>query len=137
MNIEEINNILSDYQKLINRVEEIVTLLNKLKIAEKFKSLPFIEKIYFDNELINVHSQDYYGGQTDDRSIELPIIFLTMSDNEISDYVYLESKKIEEEKAEQKRKLLEKTQQDKDKKDFEEYQRLRSKFEHMPVDEKL
>lgn len=127
MKLEEINEIVSNYYKLVVLAKE------KIKIIEEFDSqyctARGIEEISFESDYVNVKCDNSCRGCYDTLYFSFPISFLTKNEDELKNIViYDKELRLEKErKAKEESKLKEK--QDAEQRDLEQYKRLKEKFE--------
>jgi len=127
MNIDKINETISNYDKLV------ALATSKIKIIEKLDNLyntaRRIEDIYFCDDLVNVVCDDTRMGCYDTIYFDFPLEWLSKTDSEIEEIVLIEKElRFEKErKAKEEKKLKEK--KDAEQLEFEQYKRLKDKFE--------
>lgn len=127
MNIDKINETISNYNELV------ALATSKIKIIEildnRYNTARRIEDIYFGDDLVNVVCDDTFMGCYDSRYFEFPVEWLSKTDSEIAEIVLIAKElRIEKErKANEEKQLKEK--KDAEQLEFEQYKRLKDKFE--------
>lgn len=127
MNLEQINEIIANYNMLYDLAISKIKILEKLD--KQYNTGNCIEDISFYDDDVLVNCDDSRCGYYDTLSFTFPIIWLTKADAELEELVLIEKElNAEKERIEKEEKQLE----DKKKieqKELEEYQRLKAKFE--------
>lgn len=127
MNLEQINEIITNYNILHNLAISKINVLEKLD--KKYRTGNYIEKITFGDDEVFVYCDDSYRDCYDTLSFSFPITWLSKADAELEELVLIEK----ELNAEKERKAKEEKQLEEKKKteqrELEEYQRLKAKFE--------
>jgi nitrogen fixation protein len=129
MNLERINQIVEDYQKLEEMVKETFSKLCELD-SKKYSSHRYIDKISIEMGIVDVTCDNSWRGCTDYAYYGFPIEWLTLDDVELEKVV--EAKKIERE-AEKRRKEEKKREEERLEREEREYQKylsLKKKFEN-------
>lgn len=127
MDIQEINEILSNYNKLLTLAKEKIEIIEKLD--DKYCTSNGIEEILFDDGLVIVKCDDNSCGLYDSYYFDFPILWLSKSDSELREIIITERelKKEKERKDKEEKKLLKKIQSEQ--REFLLYEKLKSKFE--------
>lgn len=127
MNLKQIKNIISKHNELITLAE------SKIKVIEKFDFQYYtsngVEKISFDNDLVNVQCDDTHMGCYDTYEFNFPIEWLFKTDSELEELVVTarELKKEKERKAEKEMQL--KAKEEAEQRELEQYKRLKEKYD--------
>jgi nitrogen fixation protein len=129
MNLERINQIVEDYQKLEEHVKKTFSKLCELD-SSTYSLDRGIEQIYIERNSIDITCDDSWGGSVDYAYYSFPIEWLTLDDIELEKVV--EAKKIEREEL--KRKLEEEKQEreklEREQREYQKYLSLKKKFEN-------
>jgi hypothetical protein len=129
MNLERINQIVEDYQKLEERIKETFSKLCNID-NKTYHSHRGITQIFIEETSIDITCDDSWGGCTDYAYYSFPIEWLTLDDVELENVV--EAKKIEREEL--KRKLeeekKEKEKLEREEREYQKYLSLKKKFEN-------
>ena len=123
MNLEQINEIIANYNILYNLAISKINVLEKLD--KKYRTGNYIEKIKFGNDEVFVYCDDSYRDCYDTLSFSFPITWLSKADAELEELVELNAEKERKAKEEKQLEYMKKIEQ----KELEEYQRLKAKFE--------
>ncbi len=127
MNIEQIKEVISNYEKLYDLATQKIEVISKLD--PEYDTRRRIENISFYDDSVSVCCDDTFRGCTDTHSFSFPTIWLSKTDLELQELVVNE-RKLREEKS---RKLKEQLELEKKTRKLEqelkEYNRLKSKFE--------
>lgn len=127
MNLEQINEIIANYDKLYALAKY------KIEVIEKFDSqyntARGIEEISFDGDVVWVKCDDSCRGCYDSLSFTFPIAWLSKTDAELEEFVVIqrELKAEKERKAKEEKQLKEKKEAEQ--RELEQYKRLKAKFE--------
>lgn len=128
MKLEEIKDIIDNYEKLYQLATSKIEVLEKLD--SHYSTLRGIENISFYDDVVSVSCDNSCMGCYDTHSFSFPIIWLSKTDSELEEIVIIQK----EFNAENKRKLKEekelKEKQEKEQRQLEQYQLLKAKFEH-------
>jgi hypothetical protein len=129
MNLERINQIVEDYQKLEEHVKKTFSKLCILD-TKAYHLCRGVEKIYFEENTVDLTCDNSWAGHTDYEYYSFPIEWLTFDDIELKEVV--EAKKIEREEL--KRKLeeekKEKEKLEREEREYQKYLSLKKKFEN-------
>lgn len=128
MNIEQINKILSDYDVLIDLVKSKVVVLEMIDRSE-YDTVRGIDKIQFEGESVYVTCDDTSWGCADYSYFEFPIIWLAKTDEELVEIVENNKKVRLETQRIKQAEIDEKVQLENQKREINEYNRLKAKFE--------
>ena len=127
MELNEINKVIADYDRLIQIVESKVAVIEKLDSI--YHTARGIDKVYFENDRVYVHCDNSFRGFTDTLYFDFPILWLTKSDKELEKLVIDERNAREKKKREMNaRKELEDNAR-KEQLELEQYLKLKSKYE--------
>jgi hypothetical protein len=126
MNLEQINEIIDSYGSLLDLAK------SKIKVIEKLDSIYStsrgIEKISFGKDFVYVVCDDSSQGCYDSLFFEFPVSWLLKTDAELEDIILLNKRmKVEQEQREKVEKQL-KAEEELKQREFQQYQRLKSKF---------
>ena len=128
MKLEQIKDIIDNYEKLYQLASSKIEVLEKLD--SQYSTLRGIEDISFYDDVVSVSCDNSCMGCYDTHSFSFPIIWLSINDSELEEIVIIQK----EFNAENKRKLKEekelKEKQEKEQLQLEQYQLLKAKFEH-------
>lgn len=128
MKLEQIKDIIDNYEKLYQLATSKIEVLEKLD--SHYSTLRGIENISFYDDVVSVSCDNSCMGCYDTHSFSFPIIWLSKTDSELEEIVIIQK----EFNAENKRKLKEekelKEKQEKEQRQLEQYQLLKAKFEH-------
>ncbi len=127
MNSDQINETISNYDKLIALAKDKIKILEKADT--KYSTLRGIETITFEDDKVWVKCDDSCRGSYDSHYFDFPISFLSLSDTELTNEVTL----AKELKLENDRKIVEekkiKNAEIQEEKDLILYNKLKAKFE--------
>jgi len=123
MKIDQINNIINDYDKLVD-----LTVL-KIKVIEKLDNHYYtgrrIEDVSFYSDSVSVRCDDSAMGCYDSLSFSFPIIWLTKTDSELEELVTTEK----ELRIKAKEELHLKQKEEQEQRELERYLKLKEKYE--------
>lgn len=127
MNLEQINNIIRDYDKLVALAKSKIEVIERLDY--QYNTARGIEEISFDGDVVWVKCDDSCRGCYDSLSFTFPIAWLSKTDDELNELVVTarELKAKKERKAKEEKQLKEKKEAEQ--RELEQYQRLKAKFE--------
>jgi hypothetical protein len=129
MNLERINQIVEDYQKLEERIKETFSKLCELD-SSVYSLHRGIEQIYIERNSVDITCDSSWGGCTDYAYYSFPIQWLTFDDTQLENVV--NAKKIEREEL--KRKLEEEKKEterlEREEREYQKYLSLKKKFEN-------
>ncbi len=127
MNLEQINEIITNYDKLYALAKSKIKVIEKLD--SQYNTARGIEEISFDGDSVWVMCDDSCMGCCDSLSFTFPIVWLSKTDAELEELVVIarELKMEKERKAKKEKKLKEKKEAEQ--RELEQYQRLKAKFE--------
>ena len=127
MNLEQINEIIANYNMLYDLAKSKIEVIEKLD--KQYNTGDFIQRILFDYDEVFVECDNTCIGCYDTISFTFPIAWLTKTDAELEEIVIIEKelnaekeRKAKEEKQLEQKKIIEQ-------KELEEYQRLKAKYE--------
>jgi len=123
MNLEQINEIIANYDKLYALAESKIEVIEKLD--SQYNTARGIEEISFDGDVVWVKCDDSCKGCYDSLSFTFPIAWLSKTDAELEELVVIQR----ELKSEKERKAKEKEKKEAEQRELEQYQRLKAKFE--------
>lgn len=128
MTQEEVKSAIETYLKLEKLVKEVSNKLEKLDFVQ-YRTGNYIESISFENDLVYVSCDDTYSGcGKDSTTLEFPISWLYLSDEEL-EKVVITAKELRIEKEREKKRLeQEKSKLEKEEIDRKEFERLKEKF---------
>jgi hypothetical protein len=126
MNIEQINKIISDYNQLIIQVKRTIWKLEKLDRGE-YNTARGIETIDFNDNTILVTCNDSYSGCMDYTCFEFPIIWITKTDEELTELVTIAQELRREKERIRQAERDAKVRLEKEQKELNEYNRLKAK----------
>jgi hypothetical protein len=127
MNIEEINGIISNYDKLVALTESKIKVIEKLD--KQYNTARGIEEISFVMDDVLVKCDDSCRGCYDSSFFTFPIVWLSKTDAEVEELVITakELKDEKERKVKKEKQLKEKKEVEQ--RELEQYKRLKAKFE--------
>ena len=128
MKIEEIQKIIDEYNNLILLTKSKIEIISEVDL--KYDIARGIENISFSNGFVTVICDDTCMSCYDTKTFDFPILWLSKDDMELKTIVFTDMT-LRQEKARKKQEekvLLE--QQNIEKMELEEYQRLKVKFEN-------
>ena len=127
MKLEEIKEIIHNYKKLYELATEKIKVIEKLDA--EYTTSRGIEDISFCDDVVIVICNDTRMGCYDTRYFNFPIDWLSKTDAELEELVVIqrELKAEKERKAKEEKQLKEKKESEQ--REFEQYQRLKAKFE--------
>lgn len=128
MNLKQIENTISDYNTLIDLTK------SKIKILENVDEMLYgtgngVEKISFIDDAVSVRCDDSWRGCYDSLSFEFPIKWLSKSDDELEQIVTMKRELRYEEARQYKEEMALKQNGEKEKREWEQYQALKTKYE--------
>jgi len=129
MNLEEINEIIANYDKLNSLTESKIKIMERLD--SKYHTAKGIEEISFsmDEGDVWVECDNSCRGSYDSSSFSFPIAWLAKTDAELAELIVKE-KELNEEKV---RKIKEekelKEKKETEERELKQYQKLKAKFE--------
>jgi hypothetical protein len=124
MKLEQIKEIIENYEKLYELASSKIKVLENLD--SQYTISRGIEDISFYDDMVNVICDDGMGYY---RSFIFPTIWLSKTDSELEEIVIMEKElKVEKERKLKKEKQL-KEKLEKEQREFEQYQRLKAKYE--------
>lgn len=127
MNLEQINDVINNYDKLVELVHEKIKILEESD--NKYNTAKGIESTSFGDGVVYVTCDDTCMGCYDYFSFSFPLNFLTLSDDDLKKVVEQEKKdRIEKERVE-KEKKKQKEKIESEQRELEQYQKLKAKFE--------
>jgi hypothetical protein len=128
-NLEQIKEVINNYDKLIALAETKIKIMEE--IDNKYNTARGIESIdFYSDSDVSVSCDDSCRGCYDSLSFSFPLIYLSLSDDELKSVVEQNKvKRIEEERLKKEQKEL-KEQNEKEQRDLEQYKKLKEKFEH-------
>lgn len=130
MNLEQINEIISNYDKLVVLAKEKIKFLESLD--SQYRTARGIESISFENEYVEVKCDDSCRGCYDTYYFSFPILFLSKSNEEL-EQIIIDLREVKEERERRQKEAEKRKQEDaKEKSDFTLYQKLKEKFEKNP-----
>jgi hypothetical protein len=126
MNIEQINKIITNYDKLYILAKSKIKVLQQLD--HQYNTARGIDEISFDEGKVYVKCDDSFRGCYDCLLFNFPITWLSKTDSELEELVVTarELKAEEERKAKEEKQLKEKKESEQ--RELEQYQRLKAKF---------
>ena len=127
MNIEYINEIIANYDKLYALAEYKIKVIEQLD--DQYHTARGIEKISFDGDIVWVQCDDSCRGCYDSLSFEFPIAWLSKTDAELEELVVIERELKAEKKRKDKEEKQLKEKKESEQRELEQYQRLKAKFE--------
>lgn len=122
MNIEQIKEILSSYEKLKDLAYDKLRILKSFDF-EKYYTGNGVDELSIDDTTVYVRFEEY---QNSYDSFTFPTSWLCLSDDELAKIV-TEEKSLRLQKEADK---VSKIEKDKEAKEFAEYQKLKAKFEN-------
>ena len=127
MNLEQINEIIANYDKLYALAKSKIEVIEKLD--SQYNTARGIEDISFYDDVVGVTCDDTCMGCYDSLSFTFPIVWLSKTDAELWELVVVQREfKVEKErKAKEEKQLKEKKEAEQ--RELEQYQRLKAKFE--------
>jgi predicted Fe-S protein YdhL (DUF1289 family) len=127
MELKEIKEIVNNYEKLYQLATEKIKVIEKLD--SEYTTSRGIEDISFYDDVVSVTCDDTCLGCYDTRSFNFPIAWLSKTDAELEEIVAIhrELKAEKERKAKEEKQL--KKKKEAEQREFEQYKRLRAKFE--------
>jgi hypothetical protein len=127
MNIEEINEVIAKYDKLIELANAKAKFLEGLD--DKYHTSRRIEDISLYDGIVDVTCDNSFRGCHDTIHFSFPVAWLTKTDDELIELVIAEKKRREENarKVQEEKQLREK--EEKEKREREKYEQLKKKFE--------
>ncbi len=129
MNLERINQIVEDYQKLEEMVKETFSKLCNID-NKTYHSHRGIIQIFIEETSIDITFDASWGGSVDYAYYSFPIEWLTLDDVELEKVVI--AKKIEREELKQKleEEKKEKEKLEREEREYQKYLSLKKKFEN-------
>jgi hypothetical protein len=85
MNVSEIKSIINDYNALITAIEDMLKIVSS--IEPEYYNLSQIYQVYIVNDTITIDSCDYRDRDYDSRSVDFPIKWLLLTEEELIDTV--------------------------------------------------
>lgn len=129
MNLEKINQMIEDYDSLINLVKSKIEILESLDSQEYYTGHRGIESISFEEGKVHVSCDDTFRGCRDWVSFEFPIEWLLKTQEELKVIVLKEKEQRVQDKMKKQEEARIKAQEEKEQQDFLKYQQLKKKFE--------
>lgn len=127
MKLEEIKEIIHNYEKLYELATEKIKVIEK--IDAEYTTSKGIEIISFYDDTVSVTCDDTWMGCYDTRYFNFPIGWLSKTDAELEELVVTQRElKAEKERKEKEEKRL-KEKKESEQRELEQYQRLKAKFE--------
>lgn len=127
MNLKQIKEIITNYDKLYALAESKIKVIEKLD--SQYNTARGVEEISFDGDVVWVKCDDSCRGYYSSLSFTFPIDWLSKTDAELEELVVIarELKLEKERKAKEEKQLKEKKEAEK--RELEQYQKLKAKFE--------
>lgn len=127
MNLEQIKEIIYNYEKLYELASEKIKIIEKLDA--EYTTSRGIEDISFYDDVVSVTCDDTCRGCYDTRYFNFPIAWLSKTDAELEELVVVQKElKAEKERKRKEEKQL-KEKKEAEQRELEQYQRLKAKFE--------
>ena len=127
MNLEQINEIITNYDKLYALAKSKIEVIEKLD--SQYNTARGIEDISFYDDVVSVTCDDTCMGCYDSLSFAFPIAWLSKTDAELEELVVIQREfKAEKERKRKEEKQL-KEKKEAEQRELEQYQRLKAKFE--------
>jgi hypothetical protein len=128
MKLAKINQIIEDYHKLEERVEEVFSKI--CEIDKEYSIHRGIEKIYLERENVDITCDNSWGGCVDYEYYSFPIVWLSFDNDMLVEVV--EAKKIEREELKRKKEeeKTEKERLEREEREYQKYLSLKNKFEN-------
>ncbi len=127
MNLEQIEEIITNYDKLLDLTKSKIGVMEKLD--PQYNTARGIEEISFDGDVVCVKCDDSCRGCYDSLSFTFPIAWLSKTDEELGELIMIqrELKAEKERKAKEEKQFKEKKEAEQ--RELEQYQKLKAKFE--------
>lgn len=127
MNLEQINEIITNYKKLLALTESKIKILENLD--SQYNTARYIEEITFEDNFVNVKCNASCRGYYDTQYFSFPILWLTKTDEELEELIVTERELRKEKERKEKEENRLKEEKEVEQREFEQYQRLKFKFE--------
>jgi hypothetical protein len=128
MNLQQIQNTINDYDKLIDLAKSKIKVIENLD--DKYTAARGIEEISFEEDIVSVRCDDTVCGCYESYNFSFPLEWLSKTDDELKELVVKEreirlekQRKAEEEKQKQDAEKYEELEK-------EQYLRLKAKYEN-------
>lgn len=136
MKLEEIKDLLTKYDNLVELVKSKVLIMEKVD-TERYNTCKGINHVNFYEDYICVECDDSSMGCYDCFSFSFPLYFLTLDDLRLENEVEKQKKEREEEFERNQRDRNIEFEKAKEARDLSEFERLKKKYESLTINTKI
>lgn len=130
MTLQQIENIIAQYNSLVELTNNKINILEQHD-REKYNTARGIEEMSFDKDCVWVKCDDSCRGCYDSLSFSFPTKWLALDDQELEKVVIMERELRIAKEFEAEKQKVSKEEQETRRKEFEQYQLLKQKFENV------